>query len=661
MADVQTTEIFIPSLIPYFLEKDVFWFAKNSAKIKQAILSQPWWQRNILILCQGQNINPFSILRQLDELGYEKTASLDHAGQFSHRGGIIDIYPICQNFAYRFEWRGNIIESIKTLEIVSDKSKKQIDKILQKQSGSDLLRFLRENDYIVHLDHGIAHYRGIKKEPIPGTDALTDYYILEYAKGDKLSVPLNMSKKLSLYFGLEKPKLHRLGGIFWEHAKEKAKESAEKLANELLKLYASRELARGFAYPPADAMEREIAEAFTHIETQDQERAINEVMHDMESDKKMDRLICGDVGFGKTEVALRAAVKSAFAGKQTILLCPTTILARQHANTFTKRLAHYPIKVKMLSRLESKAEQTKIIEQMKNGKVDIVIGTHRLLSKDVHFKDLGLLIIDEEQRFGVKQKEKIKKLKLGVDILSLSATPIPRTLKFTLAGLRDVSLISTPPPGRLSIKTHVLPYKDKIVKKAIREEIDRGGQVYFLHNVILNSQKIADKIKKLVKGAKVEILHAKLPDRQIMDIMDKMQENKINVLVATTIIENGLDLPNVNTLIVDDASRLGLAQSHQLRGRIGRSHRQAVAYFLYPEKTLDIKATLRLDALRDLQELGSGYLLAMRDLEIRGAGNILGKKQSGHANAVGLNLYCQMLAQTIEQLKAGVKYDALVE
>ena len=393
-----------------------------------------------------------------------------------------------------------------------------------------------------------------------------------------------------------------------------------------------------------------MASGFKYEETPDQAEAIEEIKKDLEKDTPMDRIVCGDVGFGKTEVGLRAMVKVVKSGFQVVMICPTTILTNQHFQNFKERLKNLPIKIAMLSRLQLKKEQKGIIEGLKNGRIDIVVGTHRLFSRDIEFKNLGLLIIDDEQRFGVKQKEKFKKIRASLDVLSLSATPIPRTLYMALSSLKNISLIQTPPSGRLAVKTFIQPFKEDVIKKATENEILRNGQVYFLYNRVETIEKIKEFLEKLLPKTKFGIAHGRMKEKELVKVMEDFQNKKINVLIATTIIENGLDLPNVNTLIVADSTRLGLSQAYQIRGRIGRSHIQAFAYFLYPKRLLGL-AKQRLDALKEADELGSGYKIALKDLEIRGAGNILGREQSGNINKIGLNLYCQILSETIEKIK----------
>ena len=658
--DEMPNEILIVSPTPYFLDRGVLWFQENYAKIKKAAQSQVWWKDNTLWLEKDLAINLFALLRRLDEMGYQKVQTLGAPGELAHRGGVVDIFPVNEEHAWRLEFSGNKIAAIEPLAIKILRSAKKIKRELSSRRLDNLLTTAKPGDWLVHLDHGIGRFGGFAKIPggqlslsAPTQDSSEKFFVMEYAKGDRLYVPLDKEAKLSRYLGFETPIIHRLGGTLWFKTKRHAKESALSLAKELLKLYAARALERGWRYGKDDEMQRELANDFPFVETDDQARAIAEVKNDMESLKPMDRLICGDVGFGKTEVALRAAFKAVAAGKQAALLAPTTILANQHWHTFTSRLAKFPVRLALLTRLQSKKEQQKIIKETSEGKIDILIGTHRLLSRDIIFKDLGLAIIDEEQRFGVKQKETFKRWRANIDVLSLSATPIPRTLHLTLAGLREVSLINSPPPGRLPVKTLVETYSAKIVKDAIAKELARGGQVYFLHNRVETIEMTLQKIKKLAPRAKLAAIHGRLPEKQLIKTMDDFGAKKINILVATTIIENGLDFPSVNTLIVDNAVRLGLAQAYQLRGRIGRSHHQAYAYFLYNAKHLTDDAEARLSALKEAEDLGSGYQIALRDLEIRGAGNILGREQSGPINAVGLNLYMQMLNEAVEETKSG--------
>jgi len=642
--------VLIVSILPYFLERENFWFEKNLNKILEARKTQIFWQENTLFLEKNLKI-PFSfLLRKLDEMGYEKVWQVLQIGEFSQRGGIVDVFPINLNFAIRIEFLGNKIENIVSLpvEIEDEKKEKEIlKKKLKSQKIFSDLKGLKPGDYLVHLDHGIGKFKCIAL--FQDREKIQKYYLIEYAQGDRLYVPFGLERKLSRYIGFSEPKISRLGTLTWIKTKRKVKEEAEKFAKELLKIYAKREIA---ARPPylKSEMAKYLKETFPFEETPDQEKAIKDVERDLEKERPMDRLICGDVGFGKTEVALRAMVRVVESGYQAAMLCPTTILANQHYQNFKKRLKNLPIEVGILTRIQTKREQKETIKKLKEGKIDILVGTHRILSKDVEFKKLGLLVIDDEHKFGVKQKEKLKKLRLELDVLSLSATPIPRTLYLSLSGLREISLIQTPPAGRLPIKTFILPFSERVIKEAIERELKRGGQVYYLHNRIENINSVKNFLESLLPKVKFGIAHGRLKEKELVKVMEDFQEKRIDVLVATTIIEAGLDLPNVNTLIVADSTRLGLSQAYQIRGRIGRSNVQAFAYFFYPQRLTPL-AKERLRALKEAEELGSGYKIALKDLELRGAGNILGKEQSGNINKVGLNLYCQMLSEAIEKLK----------
>jgi transcription-repair coupling factor (superfamily II helicase) len=649
-------KILIVSLTPYFLERGILWFQENAAKIEKIGKSQVWWKENTLFLEKDQKINLFDLLRRLTDFGYERVQTLGSPGELAQRGGILDIYPINDENGYRLEFSGNKIAEIYGLQIKV--LKKETKKELLARTPRLLLSNLKPGEFLVHLDHGIGVFAGYAEKlggqlsfSPPNPDSPEKYFVLEYAKADKLYIPLVLENKLSRYIGFETPIVHRLGGTLWYKTKRKVKEGAMELAKQLFELYAKRAASRGFAFGPDDALQKELEDSFEYIETPDQQKVLADVKNDMESERPMDRLICGDVGFGKTEVALRAAFKAVAAGKQVAMLAPTTILAHQHYNTFSARLKKFPVTVALLSRLESKKQQAQTIKQSKDGKIDIIVGTHRLIQKDVEFANLGLVIIDEEQRFGVKQKDKFKEWRAGVDVLSLSATPIPRTMHLAISGLRDISLIQTAPPGRLPVKTFIEPHSLAIVKKAILQELKRSGQVYYLHNRVDTIELAAQQIQKLVPGARIATVHGRMHENKLVKAMDDFGAGYIDILVATTIIENGLDFPNVNTLIVAYATKLGLAQSYQLRGRIGRSDKQAYAYFLYNAKSLTDIAKQRLDALKEAEALGSGYQIALRDLEIRGAGNILGREQSGSINAVGLNLYVQMLNEAVEELK----------
>lgn len=510
---------------------------------------------------------------------------------------------------------------------------------------------MQPGDYVVHLDHGIGRFVNMTKNVVE--NITREYFVLQYAEGDKLYVPVETADKISKYIGIAHPKLHRLSGGQWYQLTRKVKQEAKVLAQELLKIYAKRELIKVKPCTLPTPEEIELGKSFPYKETPDQSKAIGDVESDLCRETPMDRLICGDVGFGKTEVAVRAAFKAVMNKKQVALLSPTTILTQQHYDTFSERLKKFPVTMGILSRFETAKEQKKTVAGMKSGSIDIVVGTHRLLSSDVSFKNLGLIIIDEEQRFGVKAKEKLKALRTQSHILTLTATPIPRTLNIALSGVRDVSIIETPPEGRLPINTLIEPYSTELVRKAITEELGRGGQVYYLHNKVETIAFAAKEIGDMIPGSRIGIAHGRLPEKDLAKAMADFDTGKTNILVCSTIIENGLDLPNVNTLIVDNATNFGLAQLYQLRGRIGRGSRQAHAFFLYHRKKLKGNAKKRLQALMEAKKLGSGFQLALRDLEIRGAGNILGKEQHGKVSAIGLSLYTRLLAQAIEELKYG--------
>ncbi len=507
---------------------------------------------------------------------------------------------------------------------------------------------LRVGDYVVHAVHGIGQYLGLRAETILG--ATQDYLDLRYAGSDRMLVPVTQMHQIAKYSAAEgaTPRLSRMGGADWARTKTRVSESLEKIADELVALYAERETSRGFAFGADTTWQTEMEEAFPYEPTPDQQKAIDESKGDMEDARPMDRLVCGDVGYGKTEVAMRAAFKAVADHKQVAVLVPTTLLADQHYRTFSARFAAFPVIVEELSRFTPKAEQKRILRDLAQGKVDVVIGTHRLLQKDVAFADLGLIVIDEEQRFGVMHKERLKEYRASVDVLTLSATPIPRTLHMSLMGVRDLSLIQTAPKNRMSIKTLVVPASDAIVQRAIAAEIDRGGQVYYLHNRIESIYAVRNALQELVPRARIGVGHGQMKESELEPVMQRFIDGELDVLIATTIIENGIDIPNVNTMIVNDADRFGLAQLYQLRGRVGRSNHQAYCYLLYQgHKALTEEAKARLEAIREFAHLGSGLQIAMRDLEIRGAGNLLGAAQSGFIASVGFDAYCEMLAEAI--------------
>jgi len=511
---------------------------------------------------------------------------------------------------------------------------------------------LAEGDLIVHLDHGIGFYRGLVKLTVG--PQVNDFLELEYQGGDRLFLPVDRLHLVQKYLGVEgaAPKVDRLGGKSWERAKRRVKKAVEKIARELVELYAARRVLPGHGFSPPDPLFREFEATFPYEETPDQLQAVAEVLADMMSDQPMDRLICGDVGYGKTEVALRASFKAAMDGKQVAVLVPTTVLAEQHYDTFIGRLAHFPLEVRVLSRFKSPMEQKRILAELAQGKADVVIGTHRLLSKDVAFKDLGLIIVDEEQRFGVSQKEKLKQWRRTVDVLTLTATPIPRTLQLSLTGLRELSLINTPPENRRAIRTYLCLPEPPVVQAAIRRELARRGQVFFVHNRVQNLSTWARWVQGLAPEARVAMAHGQMPERELERVMVRFWRGEVDVLVCTAIIEAGLDIPAANTIIINRAHGLGLAQLYQLRGRVGRSQAQAYAYLLVPdEAALSTEAQKRLKALMEFTELGSGYKIALHDLQIRGAGNLLGQAQSGHLAEVGYELYLQLLEQAIREMK----------
>lgn len=632
----------IASVTPAFLERGALWFTENEEKIIRAAKAQPWWQSHILLLEVGKSRKLSELMRRLAELGYQKAQRILSPGEFSQLGDTIRVSGINREDILRIEFRGNTIEEIRTEPFhetpapIKTKSKQEV--------------VFRVNEYVVHIDHGIGIYKGF--------DEARSFHVVEYAsprKGaepDRLLVPKDQEKRLSLYIGFEVPTIHRLGSQLWPNTKRKVKESAEAFARELLQIYASRE---EVTRPPMfgdSATERTFAEEFPHIETPAQTRAIEEILHDMEKSKPMDRVLAGDVGFGKTEVCMRAAMRAILSGRQVALLSPTTILAAQHERTFKERFKKFPITIAALSRLTPPGDEKENIAKLSRGEIDIVIGTHRLLSKDIQIPKLGLLILDEEQRFGVKQKEHFKKLRSELDILSLSATPIPRTLSLTMANLRSISQINDPPPERIAVKNFVLPHSDQIIKEAIETELERNGQCYLLHNRVETIHAKARELQLLLPGISIGVIHGRMEEKGLLREFETFREGKTNVLVATTIIENGLDFSNVNTLVVENATRLGLAQAYQIRGRIGRGDRPAFAYFLYPAQNLTPEAQERLETLEAFEALGSGYEIALRDLEMRGAGAILGKEQSGAIQKGGLNLYCQLLADALEEFKS---------
>ncbi len=516
---------------------------------------------------------------------------------------------------------------------------------------------LKNGDYVVHYKHGVGIYRGTEYIELDYGHFKQEYLVIEYADEARVLLPVDQINLLSRFNVNQevKPRLSKLGGTEWERTKKKVRKSVKRIAQDLINLYALREKQRGYKYPPDTPWQIEIEDAFPYTETEDQLKAIGEVKSDMESEKLVDRLICGDAGFGKTEVILRAVFKVIMEGKQVAILVPTTVLAQQHFNTFSDRYAPYPIRIGLLSRFRTAKEQREVVAKLKLGEVDLIIGTHRLLQRDVQFANIGLLIIDEEQRFGVAHKEKLKDIRKDLDVISMSATPIPRTLHMSLSGIRDISLISTPPTNRKPVKTFVGEYKPSIIRNAILHELERGGKIFFVNNRIENIDALAFQIQELVPEANIRVAHGQMKERELEDAMFSFINNEFNVLVCTTIIETGLDISDANTIIINNANNFGLSQLYQLRGRVGRSDQQAYSYLLYsPEKEISETARERLRAIRELTNLGAGYQIAIRDMEIRGVGNVFGAEQHGHMLSVGFDLYCKMLSETIEQLKGNI-------
>jgi transcription-repair coupling factor len=543
------------------------------------------------------------------------------------------------------------------LLVLSDKDISSLQEEKKKAANQkvfmDFLASLKVGDYVVHVDHGIGIFLALEQRKID--DLTKEYLKIGYAENDKLFVPIDQADKVNKFIGADEnpPKLTRLGSAEWNTITKKIKKETEQIAKELLAIYAERKTSSGFSFGSFDQKMLAFEKSFEYEETPGQLKASKDVLDDMEREMPMDRLVCGDVGFGKTEVAMRAAFKAFLNGKQVAVVSPITILADQHYRSFKKRMEQFNVRVEMLSRFRTPAEQKKIVEKLGNGEVDVIIGTHRLLQADIKFKDLGLVIVDEEQRFGVKQKEQFKKMKADVDFLTLTATPIPRTLNIALNKLRDISTITTPPPGRLPVITEVRRFSLGLVREAILNEIGRGGQVYFLHNRVQTINSLADKLRVLVPEARFGVAHGKLGSGDLEERIVAFKDHKFDVLVSSTIIENGIDLANANTLIVNNAEKFGLAQLYQLRGRVGRSKRQAYAYFMYHGQRLKLDAKKRLKAIVEASELGSGFQIAMKDLEIRGAGDILGAKQHGVINVVGVSHFIRMLNKAVDDLKAG--------
>lgn len=601
-----------------------------------------------IVLLAGGRTRCERMVKELAERGI--TASFIPSLEKPLKKGTIAVTPGRLTQGFYYEYIQLAVFSDKELFGEGNRKKRRT----KRKKGTPIESFtdLKPGDYVVHDNHGIGIFQGLEKITVDGINK--DYMKISYASGGNLFVPVNQMDLIQKYIGSQgaAPKLNKLGGQEWSRAKTKARSAVKILAQDLVALYAKRAEAKGFVYSKDTLWQKEFEEEFLYEETEDQLEAIEDVKRDMESPKVMDRLICGDVGYGKTEVAIRCAFKAVQDGKQVAYLVPTTILAQQHYNTFLQRMANYPIEIGLLSRFRTPKQQKQTLEGLKNGTTDIVIGTHRILSKDVVFRDLGLVVIDEEQRFGVGHKEKLKSLRENVDVLTLTATPIPRTLHMSLSGIRDMSILEEPPQERHPIQTYVLESNPAFVREAIHRELARGGQVYYLYNRVQSIAKEAAAVQKLVPEAKVGYAHGQMTERELEHIMSDFIEGEIDVLVCTTIIETGLDISNTNTIIIQDADRMGLSQLYQLRGRVGRSNRMAYAYLMYHrDKVLQETAEKRLQTIREFTEFGSGFKIAMRDLEIRGAGNLLGAEQHGHMEAIGYDMYCRLLEEEIQSIK----------
>lgn len=610
---------------------------------------------------QKQNMHVLFLAKSLEE-AHHLSRSL------SSEGITLDVLPeltfplpmrpfiTISDLTQGFEWPATRLVLITEEEIYYRRRKVRRKRTVEIEHAERIRHYqdLKVGDYVVHVHHGIGRFMGIETLETLGTHK--DYLRIQYAGTDQLFVPVEQIDLIQKYIGAEEksPKLNKLGGHEWARTKQKVARAVKDIAEDLIKLYAKRASAPGFAFPPDTPLQKEFEALFPYEPTPDQLRAIEEIKRDMEAPRPMDRLLCGDVGYGKTEVAIRAAFKAVMGGKQVAFLVPTTILAQQHYETLKERIGDFPVHVEVLSRFKTRTEQQEILKRLARGEIDIIVGTHRLLSKDVVFRDLGLLIVDEEQRFGVAHKERIKELKANIDVLTLTATPIPRTLHMSLLGVRDLSLIETPPENRYPVQTYVVEYSTTLVKEAIERELARGGQVFFLYNYVESIYRMADELKSLLPEAEIAVAHGQMPERELEHVMLDFLSGEIDVLVSTSIIETGVDIPNVNTLIIYDADRLGLSQLYQLRGRVGRTNRLAYAYLTIQKgKVLSEEAEKRLEAIREFTELGSGFKIAMRDLAIRGAGNLLGAEQHGFIAAVGFDLYNEMLKEAVQSLKSG--------
>ncbi|MBF0122052.1 MAG: transcription-repair coupling factor [Candidatus Omnitrophica bacterium] len=614
----------------------------------------------------SQTISLETFKSDIARFGYNRVNSVSEEGEYAVRGSILDIFPVNFDSPVRFDIDDDKLRTIYSFNLKTGKNiwehrvviilpwKKRAAEATGFSSEMPLANFvdIEKGDYVVHNRHGIGRFLGLKNFEI---DLKTvEHFVIEYQGGEKLYVPRHDLHLVQKYIGFAKkpPRLFKLGSREWEKVRKMVEKRIQRIAAELLRVQALRESLKGYAFSKDSQWQGEFERAFPYQETSDQRKATEDVCCDLEDIRPMDRLLCGDVGYGKTEVAMRAAFKAVMDGKQVAVLVPTTVLAEQHFYNFSKRMKDYPVKIGMLSRFRTKAEQKDIVKEAAEGRIDILIGTHRLLSKDVVFKDLGLIVIDEEQRFGVTAKERLKHMKLLADVLTLTATPIPRTLYMALAGCRDMSVISTPPQNRIPVTTQMIHFDEEIIEDAIRRELRRGGQVFFLHNHVEDIEPLAQIIQRLVPEARLAVGHGQMPGRELEAVMLKFLKGEIDVLVCTTIIESGIDIPNANTLIVNRADRFGLSDLHQLRGRVGRMDIKAYAYFIIPEHAhLSGIAKKRIEALQKFSGLGAGFQIAFEDLQIRGAGNILGQEQHGYISTIGFDLYCRLLKESVENIK----------
>ncbi len=628
-----------------------------------------------LEVCRGQRLEPAKALAFLLSHGYRRIPRVSDPGDCALRGGILDIFPEGFEAPVRIEFDHETIATIRSIHPTTGEPFEGHEMVIVlpvaplkrhtlkrpawyriqavgEEEPLDPFVDIQTGDLVVHVTHGIGRYLGLKKVGVK--DRVVEHIVLEFAQKARLYVPLSEIHLIQKYVGFEgrPPKLSRLGTRYWARTKELARRGAHSVAFELLQTEARRLSTSGFPFQPDTDWQKGLEASFPYPETPAQSRAAHEVKSDMESARAMDRLLCGDVGYGKTEVALRAAFKACMDGKQVAILCPTTILAEQHADTFRQRMKEFPVEVAMLSRFQSEAAQVKTLEGLKQGQVDITIGTHRLLSGDVKFKDLGLVVIDEEQRFGVRHKEKLKRLTSQVDVLTLTATPIPRTLYLALMGARPMSVIDTPPYQRLPVATVVAEENDGLIRQALRAEFARGGQAFVIYPWVEGIAGVSERVKKLAPQARVAVAHGQMPSRALEKTMISFTHRQIDILVSTAIVESGIDIPNANTIVVFRAETFGLADLYQLRGRVGRFTRQAFAYFLRPKGLpLSADAEKRLSAVKEFSSLGAGFKIALRDLQIRGAGNLLGVEQHGHVMAVGFDLYCRLLKAEVERLR----------